>query len=84
MTQNHPPQNINLLSALGTCHANVFTTILFYDKLSTKPCMALMQSSPPFSEKVAQSRDFFIHTTKHAIKVPHRINARLRLAGALV
>ena len=25
--------------------------------------MALMQSSPPFSEKVAQSRGFFIHTT---------------------
>jgi hypothetical protein len=73
MTQNHPNQNVNLLSALGRCHANVLTTVLFYDKLSTKPCMALMQPPPPFSEKVAQSRSFFIHTTKHVIKVPRRM-----------
>jgi hypothetical protein len=73
MALNHPPQNVNLLSALGTCHANVLTTVLFYDKLPTKLCMALMQSSPPFSEKVAQSRGFFIHTAKHVSKVPHRM-----------
>jgi hypothetical protein len=30
------PWNVSLLSAQGICHANVLTTVLFYDKLPTE------------------------------------------------
>jgi hypothetical protein len=40
--ESYPSQNVNLLSALGMCHADVLTTILLYDKLCTKSYMASM------------------------------------------
>jgi hypothetical protein len=38
------PHNINLLNILGTCHANVLTTVVFCDKLSTKSCITVVKT----------------------------------------
>jgi hypothetical protein len=42
------------LSAQGICHADVLTTVLFYDKLLTESFMTSMQSIASFLRKLLQ------------------------------
>jgi hypothetical protein len=72
LNQNHTPLRMSVVWApcRGICHANVLITVLFYDKFSTKPCMAPMQLSPPFSEncnKTLLDREIFQFTPSNML-----------------
>jgi hypothetical protein len=65
-------QNVSLLSAQGICHANVLTTVPFYDELSTKSYMISIQPSPRVSENCNKSflyRELYRFTPRNMLQV---------------
>jgi hypothetical protein len=64
--RGEPSENVSLLSVLRKCYANVLSIVLFYDNLSTKPCMTSKQSSPHYN-KTLLNRNIFQFTPRNVL-----------------